>query len=190
MDFIYDFESAVGREPEELYAQYYVRFEDDFEVNGPGGKLPGFGGTYDRAGYGGRKSDGTNGWSARIAFDEAIGYSDSIQLSYYVYYADMIGKYGVNGVWDKGGGAGVLEPGRWYQIDCYCKLNTPGERDGVLRAWVDGVLAYDRIDWRFRTVDSLKIEAWWQNVYFGGGWTSPRDNRLLFDNLTISGEPL
>jgi len=189
-DFGYYFGSAVGREPEELYARYYLRFGEEFEVNGPGGKIPGFGGTYDRAGFGGRRSDGTNGWSARMAFDEALRGGGSIQLSYYVYHADMSSKYGVTDRWNMGGSVGVLNPGRWYQIGCYCKLNTPGKDDGVLRGWVDGALAYDRTDWRWRTVDSLKIQQWWQNVYYGGSWHSPRNNEVFLDNLTLSATPL
>jgi hypothetical protein len=101
----------------------------------------------------------------------------------------MLSKYGVSDRWNRGT-IGVLYPGNWYRIGCYCKLNTPGKEDGILRGWVNGTLAYDRTDWRWRTVDSLKIEWWWQNVYHGGGSTSSRNNELFLDNLTLSGNPL
>lgn len=44
------------------------------------------------------------------------------------------------------------------------RLNTPGQPDGVLRGGVDGQVALEKTDVRFRTVDRLKIEAVWINV--------------------------
>ena len=53
----YDFEERMGREPEQIYFRYYLRFGSDWNPR-RGGKLPGIGGTYGRAGWGGRPSDG------------------------------------------------------------------------------------------------------------------------------------
>ena len=63
----YKFKKQTGSEPEEIYFRYYLRFADDWDP-ARGGKLPGIGGTYRKAGWGGRKSDGSNGWSARGVF--------------------------------------------------------------------------------------------------------------------------
>ena len=38
-----------------------------------------------------------------------------------------------------------LENNRWYCIEQHVKLNTPGQSDGVLRGWVDGRLAFERM---------------------------------------------
>ena len=62
--FKYKLREALGREPEELYAAYDVYYK---KIEGYGGKSPGFDGTYGRAGWGGRTSDGVNGWSARFS---------------------------------------------------------------------------------------------------------------------------
>jgi hypothetical protein len=43
-----------------------------------------------------------------------------------------------------------LKPGRWIAIEQEVVLNTPGERNGVLRLWVDGRPRIDetRVEWR------------------------------------------
>ena len=58
MSLRYEFFEQESKEPEEMYFRYYIRFGDTWET-GQGGKLPGFGGTYGIAGWGGRKSNGT-----------------------------------------------------------------------------------------------------------------------------------
>ena len=63
----FHFRKRLGREPEEVYFRYYLRLADDWDP-ARGGKLPGIAGTYGRAGWGGRRVDGRNGWSARGLF--------------------------------------------------------------------------------------------------------------------------
>ena len=64
MNVGFKFEEETGSEPDEMYFRYYLRVGDDWNTV-DGGKLPGMSGTYGVAGWGGRPSDGTNGWSAR-----------------------------------------------------------------------------------------------------------------------------
>ncbi len=59
----YRLKDRTGTEPDALYFRYYLRFADDWHPE-RGGKLPGIGGTYGRAGWGGRPVNGTEGWSA------------------------------------------------------------------------------------------------------------------------------
>ena len=165
-------------EPEELWASYYVYFPESFEATDQVGKLPGPAGTYGNGGWGGRRSDGTNGWSARMGF-KGDG-SDEIGIQYYVYHAAMDDNYGDFFVWDKN-----VSKGEWHRIDQYILLNDPGRADGVLMGWVDGEEAYNHRDIRFRDTDELKIEDYWFNVYWGGMYDSPQDNRILFDDLTV-----
>ena len=178
----FHFRKQLGEEPEEVYFRYYLRFADDWNPV-RGGKLPGIAGTYGRAGWGGRRVNGRDGWSARGLFDGQR--NGKTPIGFYCYHADMRGRYGSNWVWEKDR-LGHLENNRWYCIEQYAKMNTPGRNDGILRGWVDGRLAFEKADVRMRDVDSLKIESVWLNVYLGGTWTSKSEHHLYMDNVVIS----
>ncbi len=156
----YRFLREWGYEPEEIYFQYGLRLADDWRP-ARGGKLPGVAGTYGRAGWGGRPVNGRDGWSARGLFE---GQRDGkTPIGFYCYHADMRGRYGAQWVWDREE-RGFLENNRWYAIQQFVKLNTPGQNDGVLRGWVDGKLAFEKTDLRFRDVETLKMETVWLDV--------------------------
>jgi hypothetical protein len=189
--FAYKFREQIGNEPEEIYFRYYLKFDPDWKNATSGGKLPGISGTYGKAGWGGRKVNGSDGWSARGLFESRNG-ADSTAIGFYCYHADMRGRYGENFRFSP-----RLEHGRWYCIEQYCKLNTlgdaggRGQSNGILRGWIDGQLAFEKTDIRFRDVDSLKIEEVWINVYHGGETPVPRDDiHLYLDNLVISRRPI
>lgn len=185
----FKFAEEVGREPEEIYFRYYLRLADDWNQTVQGGKLPGISGTYGRGGWGGRKSDGINGWSARGLFRMTVPADNPLAgttpVGFYCYHADMEGSYGDNWIWNKDY-RGYLKTNRWYALEQYCRLNTPGEKDGILRAWVDGRLAFEKIDVRFRKTDKLKIEQIWMNLYHGGTTPSPHDQHVFIDNVVIA----
>jgi hypothetical protein len=189
MSTSYKFRRETGHEPEEIYFRYYLRLADDWNQTLQGGKLPGISGTYGIAGWGGRKSDGTDGWSARGSFSLTIPADNPLggttPIGTYCYHADMKGQYGDIWVWQNEY-LGFLRNNRWYSIEQYVKLNTPGVKDGVLRAWVDGRPAFEKTDIRFRHVDKLKIEQVWMNVYHGGKKPSPYDQHLYIDNVVIA----
>lgn len=178
----YRFAKRNRTEPEEIYFRYYLRLAPDWNPL-RGGKFPGIGGTYGRAGWGGRRVDGTDGWSARGLFGGIK--SGQTPVGFYCYHADMPGKYGENWYWDRNDFAG-LKKGRWYCIEQYAKMNTPGVKDGVLKAWVDDRLVYEKTDVRMRNIDELKIETVWINVYYGGTWTATDDYHLFIDDIVIS----
>ena len=189
--FGYGFEDMEGSEPDEAYFRYAIRLGPTWTTEGGGGgKLPGFGGTYGTAGWGGRPPDGTNGWSSRGLFwqPESGRATGATRVGYYVYHADMTGTYGDNWYWSGGslGDGGVLEVGRWYQLETYVRMNTPGENDGVLRAWADGTMVFERTDVRFRDVESLRVEQVWFDIYYGGSWSAPADMYIDFDNAVIA----
>lgn len=185
----FKFGREIGSEPEAVFFRYYLRLADDWNQTVQGGKLPGISGTYGRVGWGGRKSDGINGWSARGLFRKTVPegnpLSGTTPVGFYCYHADMEGRYGTNWVWNRNY-LGYLNTNRWYCIEQYCRLNTPGEKDGVLRAWIDGQLAFEKTDVRFRLTDKLKIEQVWMNVYHGGTIPSPYDQHVFIDNVVIA----
>lgn len=178
----YRFADQLGAEPESIYFQYHLRFASDWQPE-RGGKLPGIAGTYGRAGWGGRPVDGTDGWSARGLFEGRV--HGKTPIGFYSYHADMKGKYGENWKWQRGEFDG-LENNRWYRIEQYVELNTPGKNDGVLRAWVDDRLVFEKRDVRMRDVESLKIENIWINVYYGGTWKAHQAYHLYIDDVVIS----
>lgn len=189
LDLRLQFKQRLGSEPEEAFLRYYLRFGDDWEASVDGGKLPGLSGTYDRAGWGGRPADGMGGWSARGAFFRQARAGDPLAplqgIGSYLYHMEAEGGYGEAVGWNLGP-TGMLARNRWYCIEQQVRLNRPGERDGVFRAWVDGRLAYERTDLRFRAVPELRIENAWLNVYHGGTARPARRMTLYIDNVVIA----
>lgn len=188
-NFHFRFQPQLGHEPEEIYFRYYLKLDPDWKNARDGGKLPGFSATYGKSGWGGRKVDGTDGWSSRGHFKKPG--PDATEIGYYCYHADMKSKYGDVLKFNP-----PLQYDRWYCIEMHCKLNSlgkegePGKKDGILRAWIDGKLAYARSDLRFRDVAKLKIESIWINVYHGGTKRAPQDLHCYLDNITIAHKPI
>ncbi len=172
----------LPEEPEEVYLRYYLRFCEDWETRSSG-KLPGFGGTYGKSGWGGKPSDGTTGWSARGLF---IGRKDSrgVPIGHYVYHAEMKGQYGDNWLWD-GARTGVVKPGEWVKIEQAIRLNHPDKANGELTAWVNDRRVMRKTGIRFRKNGELKVECVWMNIYHGGKTPAPKDLYVEFDDILI-----
>jgi hypothetical protein len=182
----YRFQRQHGSEPEEIYFCYYLRLGDDWKPH-RGGKFPGIAGTYGKAGWGGRPVNGTDGWSARGQFEGLR--EGRTPVGFYCYHMDMRGQYGSQWIWERDK-LGHLENNRWYCLEQFVKLNTPGKADGVMRGWVDGKLAFEKTDVRMRAVNSLKIEMVWLNIYYGGTWSAPADMHIYIDDVVISRQPI
>ncbi|KKL47594.1 hypothetical protein LCGC14_2333980, partial [marine sediment metagenome] len=178
----FPFRKMLGAEPEEIYFRYYLRLADTWRPV-RGGKLPGIGGTYGRGGWGGRRSTGINGWSARGLFRRRT--DGKTPIGFYCYNADQRTTFGDCWIWARDG-LGFVENNRWYCIEQYARMNTPGANDGTLRAWVDGRLAFEKTDVRMRDVKDMKIDSVWINVYFGGTWSAKYQNHLFIDNVAIA----
>ena len=185
----FKFEDQTGAEPEEIFFRYYIRIDQSWDPT-YGGKFPGISGTYGVAGWGGRPSDGTNGWSARGLYQpNVVGVDnplhDTVPVGHYVYHADQATQWGDNVLWQDAY-LGYLEKNVWYSIEQHLVLNTPGVPDGILETWVDGRLAYRQTNWHWRDTSSLKIEQIWLNVYHGGSDVPDQDISLYIDNIVIA----
>lgn len=182
------FSSLDKTEPTRVFFRYYVKFENDWRP-AVGGKLPGIAGTYGKAGWGGRRASGKNGWSARGGFRRSMIDGDGslhVPLTSYVYYPDSKNDpYGVHFSWGIAQ-RGVLRAERWYCVEQELKLNTPGKKDGYLNVWVDGRPALKKAGMRFRDTDKLKIEKIWLNVYHGGTTRAPANLNMLIDNIVVA----
>jgi hypothetical protein len=189
LDVGYDFMAKTGSEPDEIYFRYYLRLANDWMPVVDGGKLPGISGTYGRAGWGGRKSDGKNGWSMRGSFarmpEPGNPLRDYVTLGTYAYHAATEDVWGDEWIWDVGL-RGLLVRNRWYCIEQYFRLNHVGANDAVMKAWVDGELAFERSDFRVRDIPEIKIEKVWMNVYHGGTAPASADMHLYIDNVVLA----
>jgi len=180
----------LGASYEELYLQYRVKFKPGFEWR-LGGKLPGLIGGYTNSGgvvSGGYVPDGTDGWSARLMW-HAEG-----KIFAYLYYPDMSGQYGENIFLQHANGTDfVLQDDTWYTITERVRMNTPGQRDGILQIWLNGELVLDRQDIRYRDVSQLAIDGMYFSTFYGGGtpdWAPFFDNWAYFDDFVISTIPI
>jgi hypothetical protein len=117
--------------------------------------------------------------------DRNSPYHDLTPIGTYAYHADMEEDFGDTWDWSSNGRA-LLARNRWYCIEQYFKVNQPGRKDGILRAWVDGLPVYERTGIRVRDIPSIKIEQIWMNVYYGGASPSPAELHLFIDNVVIA----
>ncbi len=166
-----------------LFVRYYVKFGDGIDFK-RGGKLPGLiGGD---ANTGGRKPNGFDGFSARLMW-RAGG-----RVVQYLYHPDQPRGYGEDLSWDVGGNPRYFNPGQWHCVETYLKMNTvsgsKGNYDGVVRSWLDGDMALNRTNIRFRHSEALKIDGLYFSTFFGGGnssWAPVKDETVMFDEFVI-----
>ena len=186
----YKFQEKIGYEPEKIFFRYYLRLANNWNQAISGGKLPGFAGTYDKAGWGGRKPNGFDGWSARGTFLPTIQEKSNplvgrTPIGTYCYNASQPTKYGEIWIWNQGK-HGFPVPDKWYCIEQYLELNTPGEKNGIIMAWIDGYQVFEKTDILFRLSENLKIEHVLPNLYHGGKAVSPHDQHIYIDNVVIA----
>jgi hypothetical protein len=66
------------------------------------------------------------------------------------------------------------------------KPNTPGQHDGEIKFWIDGVLKAHYQNMRFRDTADLKINELSLNAYVGGNCTAPKTQYAWDDNLVVA----
>ena len=107
----------------------------------------------------------------------------------YTGHIDRPGVYNENIFWDTEVGGqlnSITDEGEWHHYEVYIKLNTvytEGNGNGILRGWYDGVLQFEREDFRFRTDGTVYID------YFEfSTWTnaSTTDEYIWYDDFIIS----
>lgn len=178
-----DFSDAFGTTYNELYISYKVRFAKNFNPV-KGGKLPGmWGGT---GNTGGKKSTGYDGWSARMMWRA------NTSANFYVYHANMKNKWGDDRIWGKD--HSILFPANeWVQVEHHIVMNSPGDNNGILQGWYNGVLELDKHDMRYRKVNSFAIDGFYFSTFFGGEgaqWAPTRNETIDFDDFIFSTEPI
>lgn len=87
------------------------------------------------------------------------------------------------------GTGGQLENNKWYLIEMQIKMNTPGAADGIMRAWVNGVLSYEKTNmiWRLPGHDNLHVRTVWLNVHAGGEFGGLcQTSAVYLDQMAVS----
>jgi hypothetical protein len=166
-------------EYEELYFSYWVRIAPEFDFAG-GGTLPGFGG-------GVSFENPTHQWSALLMWNEQGALAFDLQApdnNDYDSSADFN--------WNTEGVQALLVPGRWHHIEIHLALNTPGEFDGLIEAWLDGTKAASYPEFYLRDAPTATTRIAWSafSTFFGGeaavSSSAQKEEYAYFDDLTIS----
>ncbi len=148
-------------------------------------KFPGIG-NRDGHGWGGRRTDGTSGWTVRTALRNQSDDNNAVTVEFYVYHMEM-GRWGSIYHWDRDeNGAGVYR-GEWTEMEIYVRVNTPGEADGIICGWINGEPRFEKTDLKFRAegYDEYDIREIIWDIYHGGAESSPIDQDIYFRNLEI-----
>lgn len=158
---------------EEATAEYRFRFEPGFDWT-EGGKLPGL--TGGDSPTGGEAS--VEGFSARYMWKPEGG------LIVYLYHSEQPDPYGQS--LDLGQ---HLAAGEWHTLKQQVVLNTPGQADGILRVWVNGQLALDKSDMRWRLDgETWSIDSFYFSTFHGGSddtYRPARTNHIDFDDVSV-----
>src|ERR1022692_1501863 len=125
-------------------------------------------------------------------------YGAAVQLNTYAYHADMVGPYGDSWRWGNPivGYVG-FNPDRWYCVEQYVKMNTvvgpfdalgngTGNKDGILRGWVDGVLVMERTDVMMRKHPAINVEEVWLDHYHGGTTPAEIEHPFAMANAVVA----
>ncbi|MGH8913472.1 MAG: polysaccharide lyase, partial [Acidimicrobiia bacterium] len=195
---------ALGSEPEEMWMRYWLKFPTGFRVDRPWrGKLPGFADLNGTGRCNGleESTSASPCWSARMSFSPVYSgqaptypYIDAevTQVGWYAYLLSSSGA-GLDGQilnWDPN--LSTLKHGKWYCIEARVKVNSLGQRNGILEGYVDGNQAFKAANLNFRrsSESQLKVGSLWFDVYYGGEGTSPKDNSIYFDSLAAGPEQI
>src|SRR5205814_1298116 len=71
----------------------------------------------------------------------------------------------------------------------HVKMNTPGQHDGIVEGWLDGNLAYQNTQLRFRDVSTLGIDQFKFETFFGGStsdFAPLTDEYAYYDDILVS----
>lgn len=164
---------------DDLYFSYWVRFDPGFDFV-LGGKLPGLGGANSFA-------DRTHEWSGRLMWREQG------DAEFYLHVpATNEHNPGTRFWWNTENFQARFIPGRWHHIEMHYRLNTPGQFDGLMEGWFDGVKAADYPAFYFRDAPSSGATIAWVffSTFFGGSsstlWEATKDEHANFDHFIVS----
>lgn len=154
--------------------RYTLRFSPGFDFV-KGGKLPGLCGGPENV-SGGKRANGTNGFSARLMWRKD-GRGEA-----YVYHKNQAGDYGDSFAFPADFRFSTNEP---VQVRLAVTMNTPGQRDGTLRVWINAQRMVERTDMEWRTVGSFGVDSLYFETFHGGGDKSWAPSRPCWAEFAV-----
>lgn len=177
-------ETDINVSSDELYMAYWVKFDSNFQFV-KGGKLPGLAGSTSFP-Y------GDNEFTTRLMWRE----NGKLEFYLHDYKLDNnAGEEPYRVFWDDFGEHARIIPGQWHHIEIRQKLNSPGQLNGRLQGWLDGVLMCDDTSnsgVRDFGQNNTKINQLYFSTFFGGSstpeiqWQPINDVYVTFDDFTVS----
>jgi hypothetical protein len=153
----------IGSQPHELFVGYWVQVNPTWQGHSSAINKMIF------------LSDGGSGGFSAMWYEMFGAGSDPLSL----YVVNQSGF--TPGGFHENGAPVNFTRGVWHQVEVYQKQGQPG----IVRVWVDGVLAIDRSDvvTRNAPIDAVAISGIWG----GTGDSKAHDDYMRFDRIRISG---
>ena len=180
-------DKVVSPELDVLFLRYYSKFSTPFDVVGSSHNGSSISAHYfiDGQATPGVPADGMNKFL--VAFENWRGEPETMSpgnLNVYVYHPEQRDDFG-----DHFFPTGLVMPNtslpfdfgpdfvprpdviqeldRWYCYEVMVQANTPGERDGRIAFWLDGMLTADFQNLRLRDIESLTIDRFGVGLHVG-----------------------
>ena len=187
---------------ERAYLEYDVCFGPNFDFRG--GKLPGLvggagegggdGRTNLQKGRGGTNAGGScNGFTARPMFGTVQGRdrNSAGTGNSYSYWCEQ--PYASGGCPTCKWKGATFKAGGCHKIGLQVIMNAPGQRNGVIRYWVDGQMVMEKTDYMFRPAGAnFGIDQLWLDTFYGGNtasWAANTASYAEFKNFRILSDP-
>jgi hypothetical protein len=206
--------AGIGAQ-DDVHYRYRVYFPDDYvwrnRSGGGGGKLPGLagkaaGGDEEKVGAGGQRWNGrvevgrgnlgdADGWSARVLWNKDRTVATYLYAQWPLGPRSRRSWFGHSQTCradphDQESEKLELSPGAWNTIELRVRMNTPGQRDGILQLWLNGRPCVDRSDVAYRSAShpDLRITEQYVTWFYGGpARDAPdRDSTIYFDDAVLS----
>jgi hypothetical protein len=197
-------DKILTEERDVLFLRYYSRFQPPYDVVGSSHNGSMISAHYfiDGQATPGIPADGTNKFLANLENWRGEDATPSPgHLNIYIYHPEQRSQWGdhffptgtvlpfSNEPFDFGpdfvSRPDILpELGKWYCYEYMLKANTPGKRDGRIAFWVDGKLAADFGNLRFRDVADLKIDRFGLSFHIGSNPNG--ETKKWYDNVVAA----
>ena len=167
----------------EYYLSYWVKFDDNFDFDGPkhsGGKMPGLG-EGDLA-SGGQKPNGENGFTSRYMWRE------DGKATMYLYHMDLPATWGDDILLqDSNGNDKYFERGQWHNMVQRVQGNDSGQANGEIDVWMDGEQVLDMDGLRLN--NGQGVDTMFFSSFHGGSgsdWWPESNQNAHFDDFVVS----